>query len=346
MFEANPEANPAANPEANPEADLAAKPEADLAADLGAKPEADLAARPEWNGAIERTVARVAERRMLGPDAQVDDKALVIAPDNLASTDPFIALSEDWFSEPGFQWHPHRGLETVTTVVGGVLEHGDNIGNAGALHQGDVQWMTAGRGIIHRELAFRNERVHTLQLWLNLPARSKLVETGYQDLTAAARPRVTSPGLVIDVISGTIGGVTGPAVNQWPVQACIVSLEPGTAASYELPASHRAFAYVLAGEVTVAGRRVRAGQTAWSHPAAGSSQVPTSSLRLAAPAGAQPADRPARVMIYSGEPIGEAVTLGGPFVMNTRAEIEQAFADFHAGRFGPVPRQARLKYDR
>ncbi len=211
-------------------------------------------ANPGASAGAGRDVARVVTRQILGPDAQVDDKAFVIAPDDLTRTDPFIALSEDWFSEPGFEWHPHRGLETVTTVLDGVLEHGDNIGNAGALHQGDVQWMTAGRGIIHRELAFRNERVHTLQLWLNLPARSKLVKTGYQDLTATARPQVTSPGVIIDVISGAVGGVTGPAINQWPVQAAIVTLDPDAAVSYELPASHRAFAYVLAGEVTVAGR--------------------------------------------------------------------------------------------
>lgn len=318
-------------------------------------------ANPGASAGAGRDVARVVTRQILGPDAQVDDKAFVIAPDDLTRTDPFIALSEDWFSEPGFEWHPHRGLETVTTVLDGVLEHGDNIGNAGALHQGDVQWMTAGRGIIHRELAFRNERVHTLQLWLNLPARSKLVKTGYQDLTATARPQVTSPGVIIDVISGTVGGVTGPAINQWPVQAAIVTLDPDAAVSYELPASHRAFAYVLAGEVTVA-RRIRAGQTAWSHPAAKSHPAKShraarpgpaakpaglaSSLRLASPAKDQPGDQPAKVMIYSGEPIGETVTLGGPFVMNTKAEIQQAFTDFQAGRFGRVPKQARLKYDR
>jgi len=149
-----------------------------------------------------RTVTRVTTKQRLGPDAQVDDKAIVIAPTDPSLTDPFLALSEDWFSEPGFEWHPHRGLETITTVLDGVLEHGDNIGNAGALHSGDVQWMTAGRGIIHRELAFRNEHAHTLQLWLNLPARSKMVDTRYQDLLAASRPALTSPGVVIDVISG------------------------------------------------------------------------------------------------------------------------------------------------
>src|ERR1700710_2749251 len=128
-----------------------------------------------------RTVVRVTQKRQLGPDSQVDDKALIIVPGHPALTDPFLLLSEDWFSEPGFEWHPHRGLETVTTVLDGVLEHGDNLGNVGALEAGDVQWMTAGRGIIHRELAYRNEHVHTLQLWLNLPARSKMSATAYQD---------------------------------------------------------------------------------------------------------------------------------------------------------------------
>ncbi len=135
-----------------------------------------------------RVVTRVEDKVRLGPDAQVDDKAIIIMPRDPRSTDPFLALAEDWFSEPGFEWHPHRGIETVTMVLDGVLEHGDNAGNAGALLPGDVQWMTAGRGIIHRELAFRNEHAHTLQLWVNLPSRRKMVETGYQDLRASTRP--------------------------------------------------------------------------------------------------------------------------------------------------------------
>ena len=141
-----------------------------------------------------RVVSRVEDKVRLGPDAQVDDKAIIIMPRDPRATDPFLALAEDWFSEPGFEWHPHRGIETVTMVLDGVLEHGDNAGNAGALMPGDVQWMTAGRGIIHRELAFRNEHAHTLQLWVNLPARRKMVETGYQDLRATSRPRTTIAG--------------------------------------------------------------------------------------------------------------------------------------------------------
>ena len=251
------------------------------------------------------------------------------------STDPFLALAEDWFSEPGFEWHPHRGIETVTMVLDGVLEHGDNAGNAGALLPGDVQWMTAGRGIIHRELAFRNEHAHTLQLWVNLPSRRKMVETGYQDLRASTRPTVSTPGVQVDVVSGTVAGVTGPASNQHPIQGALLTLEPGASIDYGIPAAHRAFLYVLEGDVLIGKRRVREGQIAWSDPVAGGS----SSLRVSAADG----DRPARVLAYSGTPLREPVVMGGPFVMNSRAEIERAYQDFHSGRFGQVPRQARLK---
>jgi redox-sensitive bicupin YhaK (pirin superfamily) len=287
-----------------------------------------------------RTVSRVTTKQRLGPDAQVDDKAIVIDPTQPALTDPFLVLAEDWFSTPGFQWHPHRGLETVTTVLDGVLEHGDNGGHTGALQPGDVQWMTAGRGIIHRELAYRDEYAHTLQLWLNLPASSKLVDTRYQDVLSADRPTFTVPGVAVDVVSGTVAGVTGPALNHWPVQGALVTLDPAVAFDYPLPADHRAFAYVLSGDVTVAGREMTAGQVAWSDPV--DEPATESVLPLATPdRGAQ-----AKVMIYSGRPIREPVAFGGPFVMNHRSEIEAAFRDFHAGGFGEVPRQARLDFDR
>jgi len=287
-----------------------------------------------------RGIARIIGKQRLGPDAQVDDKALVITPADPALTDPFLLMAEDWFTTPGFEWHPHRGIETVTTVLDGVLEHGDNLGNMGALKQGDVQWMTAGRGIIHRELAFRDEPVHVMQLWLNLPAASKLTETRYQDVLADRRPRLTRPGAVLDVISGTVDGVTGPALNHVPVQGTLITLDPATSLDYPLPADHRAFVHVLSGRVTAAGRDVRANETAWSDPLA--RVTGESVLSLVTPDG----DSVTRLMVYSGRPLHEPIAFGGPFVMNHRAEINQAFADFHAGRFGEVPRQARLKYDR
>jgi redox-sensitive bicupin YhaK (pirin superfamily) len=286
---------------------------------------------------VPRTVARVDTKTRLGPDAQVDDKALIISPARPELTDPFLVLSEDWFSSPGFNWHPHRGLETVTLVLGGVLEHGDNIGNAGALTAGDVQWMTAGRGIIHRELAFRDERAHTLQLWVNLPGERKLTGTRYQDLLAARRPVIERDGTRIDLIAGQAGDLTGPAVNEWPISGAIITLEPGRRLGHLLPGRDRAFLYVISGQVTIAGQTVTEGQVAWSDPVPG---APVTSIALAA----SDADAPSVVMVYSGEPIGEPVVFGGSFVMNTRAEIEQAVRDFHGGTFGDVPRQARLQY--
>jgi redox-sensitive bicupin YhaK (pirin superfamily) len=286
---------------------------------------------------LDRTVVRVETKTNLGPDTQVDNKNLIITPQRPELTDPFLALVEDWFSAPGFDWHPHRGLETVTLVVDGVLEHGDNVGNAGALTAGDIQWMTAGRGIIHRELAFRDERAHTLQLWLNLPAGRKLTGSRYQDLLAARRPVVELDGARVDVISGTAGGVTGPAVNHWPISAAVITLEPNRRHQHVLPGRDRAFAYVLAGQVTIAGRAVSEGQIAWSDPA---DQAGESVLRLETGDG----DSASQVLIYSGEPIRQPVAVGGPFVMNTTDEIEQAFKDFRTGKFGDVPRTARLRY--
>ena len=117
-----------------------------------------------------RTAARVEDRLNLGPDAQVDDKSLLVTPAAPRLTDPFLVLAGDLFGSPGFDWHPHRGLQTVTLVLDGALEHGD------------VPSMTAGRGIIHRELALRDERAHTVQLWVNPPAGLKMTGTRYQDL--------------------------------------------------------------------------------------------------------------------------------------------------------------------
>ena len=282
-----------------------------------------------------RTVARIEDKIHFGGDSQVDDRNVVIAPMSPLLTDPFLLLAEDWFSTTGFDWHPHRGLETVTLVLDGVLEHGDNLGNAGALVAGDVQWMTAGRGIIHREQAFRDERAHILQLWVNLPGELKMVPTRYQDLRAESRSVIERDGVRLDVISGAVGEVAGPALNNWPITGTLITLEPNRTYEHRLPGQDRAFLYVLAGEAVVGGHLIRSGQIAWSDPVPGSAG---SAVSVATGDG----DGPAVIMAYSGPPIGQPVVMGGPFVMNTKAEITKAFTDFHAGQFGDVPRQARL----
>lgn len=287
-----------------------------------------------------RTIDRVESHLHLGADSQVDDRNVIITPMQPERTDPFVLLSEDWFSSSGFDWHPHRGLETVTFVLDGVLEHGDNVGNLGTLEPGDVQWMTAGRGIIHREHAFRNEHTHLLQLWVNLPAERKFVEPSYQDLLAAQRPVVELDGVRVDVISGAAAGITATATNQWPITAAMLTFEPNRRYDHVIPAHDRAFVYVLRGEATVASRRVTAGQIAWSEPLAGPLDADAvSTLSIATGRG----DAHTVAMVYSGRPIGQPVAMGGPFVMNTRTEIDQAFRDYRAGKFGAVPRAARLQ---
>lgn len=194
------------------------------------------------------------------------------------------------------------------------------------------------RRIVDRvELAFRNERAHILQLWVNLPGELKMVDTRYQDLRATARPVIERGGVRIDLISGAADGVSGQALNNWPISGSIITLEPNRSHEHMLPGHDRVFFYVLSGEVIVGGRVVRAGQVAWSDPLP---RLTASLITLATRDG----DQPSAVMVYSGQPIGQPVVMGGPFVMNSNAEITQAFIDYQAGKFGDIPRQGRLEY--
>ncbi|TDC74256.1 pirin family protein [Streptomyces hainanensis] len=284
----------------------------------------------------DRRVDRVVAKVDIGPTPMSDRSALIIPPGDDSWTDPFLLMGEERVNQPGFEWHPHRGMETVTLVLDGALEHGDSMGNTGVLGSGDVQWMTAGRGVIHREVAARAEHAHVIQMWLNLPSRQKSVPTGYQDLRAGGHAVHTEPGVLVQVISGEAGAVRGPAVNHWPILGMVITLDPRAEYRQVLDGSERSFAYVIAGCLTVAGRTVRAGQIAWSDPV--SRQGDPTTLALSA----RDADEQTKVMLFSGRPIGETVVAHGPFVMNSQAEIVQAYRDFHSGKFGSVPRHTRL----
>jgi redox-sensitive bicupin YhaK (pirin superfamily) len=211
-----------------------------------------------------RTVVRVAEALHAGPDAEVDDRWLHVRPGDAARTSPFLVLTEDRISAPGFEWHPHRGIETVTVVLDGVLEHEDDAGGAGVLEADDAQWMTAGSGIVHREVAAPGAHAHILQLWLELPAQARSAVPGHQQLRAADRPRLARPGAEIDLLAGTVDGVDGPARPAAPAQVVLVTLDAGAALDLPVPAADRAFALVIEGDAVVAGEPVRARQTAWS----------------------------------------------------------------------------------
>src|ERR687896_192688 len=210
----------------------------------------------------DRGVDRVEESVHTGPDAEVDDKWLHVRPGDPARTDPFLVLTEDLFTTPGFEWHAHHGIETLTVVFDGALEHADSAGGSGVLREGDAQWMTAGRGIEHREVARAGTHAHMLQLWLDLPADARSVAPGHQQLRAADRPRLVRPGAEVDVLSGTVDGVTGPARPVRPVEVVLVTLRPGAALDLPVPAADRAFALVIDGNAVVADTPVRARQTA------------------------------------------------------------------------------------
>ncbi len=248
---------------------------------------------------------------------------------DFAATDPFLALMEDWFPRGVFDKHPHRGIETVTYVVEGRIDHYDNQGHGGTILPGDVQWMTAGRGLIHNEIPAEGVTVHSLQLWVNLPAADKMTAPRYQDLAGDAAPARRQPGVEVRVFSGESGGVTGTTRNFVPITMVEIRLDPDASVRQDLPADYNAVIVVLEGEASIGaeGKVVAAGDVAW---------LTRGASREASEVAIRAKDKPLRALLYAGRPLHELVVARGPFVMNTEAEIEQAYADYRAGRFGPI----------
>lgn len=245
----------------------------------------------------------------------------------LPDLDPFLMLDAFGSDRPGdyiagFPDHPHRGFETVTYMLDGRMRHRDNHGHEGLLGPGSVQWMSAGRGIVHSEMPEQVEGLmRGFQLWLNLPARDKMSAPRYQEYAAEQIPVVTpSAGVRVKVIAGQLGEVKGvieqPATD--PVYLDI-QLDPGAGFSVPVPPGHSAFAHVYQGAVQVAATRVAAGELAVLGDG--------DSVQL------QCGDGVARLLLVAGRPLREPVARHGPFVMNTQAELVQAFNDYRAGRF-------------
>ena len=255
----------------------------------------------------------------------------VIGTPQLPALDPFLMLdefgtdrAEDYLA--GFPDHPHRGFETVTYMLDGRMRHKDNHGNEGVLVPGSVQWMTAGRGIVHSEMPEQQEgRMRGFQLWVNLPAREKMTAPKYQEF-APDRIPVAKPaaGVEVKVIAGRVGDVQGPISQPATDPVYLdIALDAGKAWEYALPAGHNAFAYVFEGALTVGeGDEARPLDT-HEMGVLGGGEV----LQVRA------GSRPARVIVVAGRPLREPVMRHGPFVMNTRQELMQAFVDFQEGRF-------------
>lgn len=284
----------------------------------------------------ERHIATVSDRIHYGKDMQADDKYIVLEPGYWTESDPFLLMAEDWFSTNGFDWHPHRGIETITVVLGGELEHHDSHGGHGILKPGDVQWMTAGRGLLHREMAHHKQPVHTLQLWLNLPAENKMVEPGYQDLRGDKVPVWRESGVEVRVFSGRSGNIEGPAgvTKHVPVTMLDVRLNGvgDTSFTQELPAGDEGFVYFLSGQGQFSsdGTSVGAGQV--GHLAHTNMIDGPTRLDVIA-------KEPTRFLLWTGRPLRQPVVAHGPFVMNTESQIAEAFSDYRAGLFGSIPTQ-------
>ena len=255
--------------------------------------------------------------------------------------DPFLLLDEMGPMEvapgeaKGAPDHPHRGFETVTYLLSGDMEHKDSRGHAGRLTAGDVQWMTAGAGVVHaemptREFARDGGRMHGFQLWVNLPQRDKMMKPRYQEIPASQIPKATSAdGLVtVSVIAGEAMGAKAVIETRTPIIYLHYHIKPGGAATQKVPGAYNAFAYIVEGDGLFGreGERAHDGQMVMFAPDG-------DEVRIENPADANAA---LEVLLIAGVPLNEPVARYGPFVMNTEAEIHQAFEDYRLGRMGAI----------
>ncbi len=284
-----------------------------------------------------QTTSRAVERVVRGmptSDGAGVKLRRVIGQPQLPDLDPFLMLdefgtdrAEDYIA--GFPDHPHRGFETVTYMLDGRMRHRDNHGNEGVLTPGSVQWMTAGRGLVHSEMPEQQEgRMRGFQLWLNLPAREKMTAPKYQEFGHERIPSATTAkGVTVRVIAGRVGETTGPISQPATDPTYLdVSLEAGASFVHSLPKEYAAFLYVFEGEIEVGtdsdARRLHTHELAVLGEG--------SEIRLR---GSGTDGKTARAILVAGRPLREPVAKYGPFVMNTREELQQAFADFQSGRF-------------
>ncbi len=275
----------------------------------------------------QRGIARITTPTTLHHDAIRVGRAAIM-PGDWQQHDPFLSMMDDRFGKGAFGPHPHRGFETLTYVLDGELRHEDNKGGAGTLGVGDAQWMTAGRGVIHNESPAADGPVHVLQLWINLPAKDKLVESRYQDLRGALMPVHREPGVEVRVFSGRSGDAVGPALNYTPVTMLDIRMQPSSRFQQTLDGGDNSFIHVISGSGRFSADDVRvdADHTIWlTQSDAGSDSAITIE-----------ADSELHLLLMSGPPLNEPVVAHGPFVMNSREQIVQAFADYQNGAFGPA----------
>jgi hypothetical protein len=270
--------------------------------------------------------------------------------------DPFLLLDDFRSDEPdlyvkGFPWHPHRGMETITYVLRGEVDHADSLGNRGAIAPGDVQWMTAGSGIIHQEMPKGDPQgaMYGFQLWANLPAASKMTEPRYRGIASGEIPEVADAGgAVIKVIAGSVGGVVGPVRDVVTSPEYLdVNLPPGRSFTHPTPRGHTVFAYVIGGKGAFCQKN-----DPYSYEEEGENYFDMKRSRLLGDrhlvlfgdgdrVSVTAEVEPVRFLLISGKPIGEPIAWSGPIVMNTQEELRIAFEELDRNTFIKHRRSAR-----
>mgnify|MGYP001442292114 CR=1 FL=1 len=263
--------------------------------------------------------------------------------------DPFLMLDDFHTDNPdeylaGFPWHPHRGIETITYVLEGLVEHGDSMGNTGVIGAGDVQWMTAGSGIIHQEMPQESPTgtMWGFQFWANLPASQKMIPPRYREVKAADIPEVTvDNGVKVKVVAGTIGGVQGP-VRDIVIDPTMLDMTvpPASSFSHAIPAGHTLFVYVVEGAAyfddcrdAYAYEIVGHGWTDVDRRCICEHETVVLFDRSGDTLQVTTTDRPVRFLLVAGKPLNEPVAWYGPIVMNTQEELRLAFEDYNNGTF-------------
>jgi redox-sensitive bicupin YhaK (pirin superfamily) len=273
---------------------------------------------------LERQIQKILNRRLTLEGAGVKLKR-VLGNDDDSTLDPFLLLDHFGSEDPedyikGFPWHPHRGMETVTYMWTGEVEHGDSMGNKGVIKSGDVQWMTAGSGIIHQEMPQKYVGLmQGFQLWVNLPAKKKMVDPKYRGIVKEQIPMVQKDGVKIKVIAGKVDGTQGPVRHlAIDIEYFDVKLASGKTFEHTTTKEDTVFAYIVEGSVEVQGKTITQGQCI----VFGEGDFAKISSKNIS-----------RFLFVSGEPLNEPVAWRGPIVMNTQEELDKAFGELDAGTF-------------
>ena len=273
---------------------------------------------------MDRKVEKILERRLTLEGAGVKLRR-VLGNDDDSTLDPFLLLDHFGSEDPkdyikGFPWHPHRGMETVTYMWTGEVEHGDSMGNKGVIKSGDVQWMTAGSGIIHQEMPQKYDGLmQGFQLWVNLPAAKKMIDPKYRGIEKEQIPITQKDGAQIKVIAGKVDGVTGPVKDlAVDVEYFDIALPAGKSFEHSIPKKNTVFSYAVEGSIAVTEKQVLEGQCV----VFGEGDL----VRIGSKNGG-------RFLFVSGQPLNEPVAWRGPIVMNTVEELDKAFEELDRGTF-------------